>query len=158
LFTSSASDRLKLQIFRAAVQPILLYGMESVPCTESRETELDASYRALPRLALNIRYPETLPASELAKRAGRTLITIILKQHRQRLVGHVLRRHGRGEANPLAAVILHPPQEGFRRGQAFTSTVIATVTQNLIDLNLTPTDTTCFPSKLFRERLCARAL
>jgi hypothetical protein len=110
------------------------------------------------RYALNVHYPEVLTMRDLATRTGIPPVSAVLRQRRQRLLGHVLRRHGRGEANPLAAVVLHPPQEGFRRGQAQTKTIVENFIMDLAEMNLTPSEAVFLSSQLFRERVCARAL
>lgn len=60
LFNSSARDALKVRLFRSAVEPILLYGLEAVPMTPSRDSTIDASYRALLRYALGVHFPECI--------------------------------------------------------------------------------------------------
>jgi hypothetical protein len=156
IFASTMDDRLKIRILRTAVEPIFLYSLEAVPITRSREDELNAAYRALLRYALNIRYPETVTNEALATKTGLSSISATLRQRRQRLLGHVLRRHGRGEHNPLAVVVMHPPQEGFRRGHAGITTIIDTLTEDLRALDLSPTEAARLPSLIFRDRLCAR--
>ena len=60
-FNSAAADNSKVRLFRAAVEPILLYGLEAVPMTPSREQDLDAHYRALLRNAIGVHYPTRSP-------------------------------------------------------------------------------------------------
>jgi hypothetical protein len=154
IFCSAAADALKIRLFRAAVEPILLYGLEAVSITRSREDSLEATHRALLRSCLNIRYPETISNRALATRTRVPPLNITLRQRRLRLLGHVLRAHGRGEANPLAAVILHPPCEPYRRGHGRTETITDTLVADLRMLGLTPAEAVVLSSALFRERLC----
>lgn len=155
IFDSAADDRLKLRILRAAVEPILLYGLEAVPATEARKHQLDSLYRALQRYALGIHYPAVIPTSTLATRTGMPSLSAIVRKRRLRLLGHVLRRRGRGEENPLAMTVLHPPTEGYRRGQALTKTLLDTFADDLASLGMTAAEVVTCPSQLFRERLFA---
>jgi hypothetical protein len=155
IFESAAADKLKLSIFRAAVESILSYGLETVPMTATRTEQLDATFRELQRYALGIHYPDIISNDALTARCGSPPFSVLLRQRRLRLLGHVLRGHGRGESNPLAMVLLHPPSEGFRRGHAATKTLIETFHEDLAVLDMTPADTVRCPSQLYRERLCA---
>jgi sorting nexin-29 len=157
IFRSRLDDALKLRIMRTAVEPIFMYGLEAVPLTASREADLEiCAYRGLLRYALDVRRPQTLADCKPDLKTALPSISNILRLRRQRLLGHVLRRHGRGESNPLALVILNPPQEGFRRGKAGTAALIDTFSDDLRTLNLTPLETTRLQSHLFRDRLRAR--
>jgi hypothetical protein len=80
IFTSSMADRLKFRIFRAAVEPIFLYGLEAVPITASREEDLNAAYRALLRFSLNIRYPCTVWSGALLTKTGIPQLSNTLRQ------------------------------------------------------------------------------
>ena len=158
IFNSSARDRLKMRLFRAAVEPILLYGMEAVPITETRERALDAHYRSLLRYALGVHYPERLPSRDLMTRAGVPALSVTLRRRRQMLLGHCLRSHGRGEQNPLALVLLHQPTERLRRGQGRTVTLSATLVADLQAIGLSPQSAMACPSRLFCERVRARLI
>jgi hypothetical protein len=155
IFTANVNDKLKLKIFHAAVEPILLYGLETVPATPSRELSLDSCHRAMLRFAINIRYPHIISNQDLSARTRTPPLSHIIRLRRQRLLGHVLRSHGRGDHNPLAMVILNPPHEGIRRGQATTTTLVDTFLADLHALDLTPSAASRCPSQLYRDRLCA---
>uniref|UniRef100_A0A1I8II55 WD_REPEATS_REGION domain-containing protein n=1 Tax=Macrostomum lignano TaxID=282301 RepID=A0A1I8II55_9PLAT len=89
-FSLAANDDLKMRLFRPAVGPIFLYGLEAVPMTDSRGLE-----------------PWTLPTDRCCGSRRRRLM----------LVGHCLYSYGRGEQNPLALTLLQQPTERLRRGQ-----------------------------------------
>jgi hypothetical protein len=156
IFNSSARDTLKIRLFRAAVESILLYSLEAVPLTPSREQALDASYRSLLRHALGIHYPNRISSRQLMARAGVPSASDTLRRRRQMLLGHCLRSHGRGEMNPLALTLLHPPNERLRRGQGRTFTLSSAFLSDLLYLGLTPQSTLTCPSSLFCQRVRAR--
>lgn len=155
-FSSTARDDSKVRLFRAAVEPILLYGLEAVPMTETRERSLDALYRGLLRNALGIHYPQKITTSELTARTGAPALRLTLRRRRQRLLGHCLRSHGRGRAIPLAMAVLHPPTERLRRGQARRLTLPKTFSSDLAHLGLSVLDTASLPSRVFSMRVRAR--
>jgi hypothetical protein len=155
-FNSTARDDSKVRLFRAAVEPILLYGLEAVPMTATRERSLDAHYRALLRNALGIHYPQTLSSRDLMSRAGVPELHLTLRRRRQRLLGHCLRSHGRGRTIPLALALLHPPTDRLRRGQANRQTLCETFVRDLAHIGLTFSDTSSCPSSLFSQRVRAR--
>ena len=158
IFSSSARDGLKMRLFRAAVEPILLYGLETVPTTDTRERILDAMHRNLLRHALGVRYPETLSSAQLMARAGMPPLSYTLRRRRQTPLGHCLRRVGRGDANPLGLAVLHQPTERLRRGQGRTQTLSSTMVADLQAIGLTPRTAATLPATLFRDRVRARAL
>ena len=145
-----------MRLFRAAVEPILLYSLEAVPLTPSREDSLDASYRSLLRYALGIHFPECISSQQLMTRASVPPLSNTLRRRRQMLLGHCLRCHGRGEVSPLALTLLHLPTERLRRGQGRTHTLPATFLSDLSSLDLTPLSTSTCPSLLFSQRVRAR--
>jgi hypothetical protein len=156
LFNSSARDALKVRLFRSAVEPIFLYGLEAVPITPSRERTLDASYRSLLRYALGVHFPQRITSQELMERAGIPPASDTLRRRRQMLLGHCLRSHGRGELSPLALTLLHLPNERFRRGHGRTHTLTLTFLSDLLSLDLSPLSTSTCPSRLFCQRVRAR--
>ena len=68
-----------------------------------------------------------------------------LRRRRLRLLGHCLRSHGRGNSVPLALTILHRPKERLRRGQARTTTAIATYNKDLTQLGMNQSETVLCP-------------
>jgi hypothetical protein len=85
IFHSHASDRTKIRLFRAAVEPILTYGLEAVPLT-SWQLTIDASHRSLLRFALGIRHPVHVTSAELMLRADFPPISVTLRQRKLTLL------------------------------------------------------------------------
>uniref|UniRef100_A0A1I8F7C8 Fatty acyl-CoA reductase n=1 Tax=Macrostomum lignano TaxID=282301 RepID=A0A1I8F7C8_9PLAT len=135
--------------------PILLYGMEAVPMTATRQQALDAHYRSLLRYALDVHYPNSVPTRDLMTRAGVPALSCTIRKRRQMLLGHCLRSHGRGEQNPLALALLHQPTERLRRGQGRTVTLNDMFLTDLQTIGLSPQSAMTCPSRLFCERVRA---
>ena len=144
-----------MRLFRAAVEPILHYGLEAVPMTPSREEDLDTHYRALLRNAIGAHYPDKISSRDLMNRTGVPSLRVTQRRRRQRLLGHCLRSHGRGNDIPLAKALLNPPTERLRRGQARTQTLLQTFINDLALLGLTPNTTASCPSVVFAQRVRA---
>lgn len=100
---STATDSLKIVLFRSTVETVLAYGLEAVPMTPTREATLEASHRRLLPAALGVHYPE------LAAKMRILSFTRTLRRQRQLLVGHCLRAHARG------ALSLLPPCSSTHR-------------------------------------------
>ena len=156
IFHSSARDEVKIRLFRATVESVLLYGLEAVPMTETRERILDGTHRSLLRYALGVHFPETLSTRALKDRTGLPPLSTTLRTRRLRLVGHCLRSHGRSRRIPLALALLHAPTDRFRRGQGRTQTLRSTFLKDLAQLGMAPSTTVSCPSSLFSQRVRAR--
>ena len=64
IFISKISDANKMRLFRATVEAIAAYGLESVPMAPSLCQQIDASHRQMVRAALDIAWPETMSTAE----------------------------------------------------------------------------------------------
>ena len=120
---------------------MLLYGLESVPMTESRERAIDASHRSLARYALGIHHPDALTTVELYAKPPMTRLSSVLRQRRLMLVGHALRDDKRRIASdeprtPLALTLTHSPIEPYRRGMGNMVTLRQTFTEDLQAIGL----------------------
>ena len=69
IFISKISDANKMRLFKASVETIAAYGLESVPMTRSHCRQIDASHHQMVRTALGITWPETISTAELTQRA-----------------------------------------------------------------------------------------
>ena len=150
-FHSSATEDAKVRLFRAVVEPIFLNGMEAVPITASREQTLDEHYRGLLRFALGVHYPQKLTTKELMTRARTSAVSKTLRQRRQRLLGHCLRSHDRGNSIPLALSLLCNNTKRLRRGQARTETLYKTFATDLSFLGLSFKTAPLLSSSLLSE-------
>lgn len=153
VFNSEALENTKLKLFKAIVEPILFYGLESVPITASREETMDASHRSLMRYALNIHYPETISSAALYQRTKILPLSTILRRRRLMLIGHCLRSSATDRQIPLCLVLQNPPTESLRRGQGRTITLLQTFTADMAAINATPSEISSMSKNLFRDRV-----
>ena len=65
IFIFKISDANKMRLFKATVETIAAYGLESVPMMPSLCRQIDASHRQMVRAALGINWPETISTAEL---------------------------------------------------------------------------------------------
>ena len=145
IFNSPATDITKVRLFKAVVETVLLYGLEAVPLTATRESVMNASHRCLLRYALGVHYPEHISTAALYTRAGVPPLSTVLQRRRLTLLGHVLRDDARHKVQnlprtPLALVLTTPPIEPFRRGMAQLKTLELTYTEDLQALGLSITN------------------
>ena len=90
IFISTISDDNKMRRFKATVETIAAYGLESVPMTPSLCRQIDASHRQMVQAALGITWPETISTAELTQRAKLIPLSRTIRKRRLRLVGHVI--------------------------------------------------------------------
>ena len=93
--TSKVSDANKIRLFKATVETIAAYGLESVPMTTSLGRQIDASHRQMVRDALGITWLETMSTAELTHPTNLIHLSRTIGKRRLRLVGHVIRMQSR---------------------------------------------------------------
>ena len=141
IFNSPASDCTKTRLFQSVVESVLLYGLEAIPITVTREAAMDRSHRCLLRYALGIHYPVLIGNDELYARSRVPPLSTTLRQRRLLLLGHILREDARRvaekeERTPAALVLEHVPTETFRRGMSQLVTLRDTFVNDLQLLGL----------------------
>ena len=136
VFHSEAADIIKIRLFRAAVEPVLAYALETVPMPQSRASRLDAAFRHLQRFALGIHHPYTISIENLTARSGVPTFRSILARRRLALLAHTARATTREAPTPLALALQYPPTEMFRRGMANLKTLPQQFQEDLIHANL----------------------
>ncbi|KAL8609344.1 hypothetical protein ACOMHN_048900 [Nucella lapillus] len=104
IFTSKAADRIKIRLFRAAIESILCYGMESIPLTPTLSRSIDSRYRRMLRSALGIFYLDRISNDELFAKTQLPPLSTALRRRRLRLVGHILRMQTRSKS-PLCELL-----------------------------------------------------
>jgi exonuclease III len=117
-------DQLRGKLFKALVESVLLYNAETWTMTDSFEKVVDATHSNLLRATFRIHH-EHNPASnkQLYDRARLLPPSVILRQRRLKLVGHILRsRDYRPE--PLHDILLLSLRTPLRRGQGRTLTYL----------------------------------
>ena len=135
IFISKISDASKMRLSKAMVETIAEYGLESVPMTPSLCRQIDASYRQMARAALGITWPETISTAELSQRAKSIHLSNMIRMHRLRLVGHVIRMQSRCQT-PLGTLLTTVPSNcHLRQGHGRTSTLQHNVADDLKSIN-----------------------
>ena len=135
IFISKISDANKMRLFKATVETIAAYGLESVPMTRSLCRQIDASHRQLVRAALGITWPDTMSTAELTQRANFIPLSRTIRMRRLRLVGHVIRMQSRCQT-PLGTLLTTVPSNcHLRQGHGRTSTHQHNVADDLRSIN-----------------------
>ena len=135
IFISNISDANKMRLFKATVETIAAYGLESVLMTPSLCQQIDASHRQMVRAALSITWPETISTAELTQRAKLITLNRTIRKRRLRLVGNVIRMQSRCQT-PLGTLLTTVPSNcRIRQGHGRTSTLQHNVADNLRSIN-----------------------
>ena len=99
---------IKIRLFRATVEAILLYGSETWTVTSSLAKRLDGCYSRMLRMALGVCWWEKLSNAEVFKEL--LPASVVTQQRRMRLSGHI-HRHSDLSAHHL---LLWEPDRGTR--------------------------------------------
>ncbi len=137
LFHSDATPQLKTRIFRATVEQVLLYGIETLTLTTTLKATLDANYNALLRYALGIHHPTHISNIDLHLLTKTPPCHELATERRLRLVGHLVRHR---DEQPAAAIIDHVPTEPWRQGGWKRQTWLATLETDLAERGLSRKD------------------
>ncbi|KAI8486591.1 hypothetical protein Bbelb_355660 [Branchiostoma belcheri] len=86
IWHSNISNGLKVQVFRAIVEPILLYGAETWTLTTRLEKRLDGTYTKLLRKAQNINWKQHPTRKNIY--GSLPLVSLRLKHRRVKFAGH----------------------------------------------------------------------
>ena len=122
IFIYKISDANKMRLFKATVETIAAYGLESVPMTRSLCRHIDESHCQLVQAALDITWPETISTAEFTQWAKLIPLSRMICRRRLRLVGHVIRMQSRCQT-PLGTLLTTVPSNcHLRQGHGRTST------------------------------------
>ena len=134
IFISQISDANKMRFFRATVETVAAYGLESVPMTPSLCWQVEASHRRIVWAAFCITWPETMSTAELIQRAKLTPLRRIRKR-RLRLVDHVIRMQSKCQI-PLGSLLSTVPSNfHLWHGHGRTATLQHNVADGLRSIN-----------------------
>jgi hypothetical protein len=104
------SRELKIRLFRATVESVLLYGAQCWSLTVAQTRSLDGTYTRLLRKALNVHFSAHMTNVELYGEIPRVSIT--LSKRRLQFAGHCYRRFDQ----PVHSAMFYNPVGVFRRG------------------------------------------
>ena len=109
IWKSDMRRDMKIRLFRATVESILLYGSETWTISQSMVKKINGCYARMLRMALNIQWPRVISNAELYGTIPKPSVMIAVR--RMRLAGHIA-RHEDLLANH---VLFWDPQHGRRR-------------------------------------------
>ena len=107
------SEHRLIRIYRALVEPILLYNCGSWALTKKEEESLDAFHRRQLRRTLGIKWTEKVSTKELYDRTGCSPISNKIREARWKLFGHILRLSQEAPAQLAMTDYFKPPGIGY---------------------------------------------
>ena len=108
IWNSKLSRKMKIRIFKATVESVLLYGCPTWTVNKVLERRMDGCYTRMLRMVLNISWKEKLTNQELYQDLPK--VSDIVRERRLRLAGHCV-RHDDEIAHHL---VLWEPTKGTR--------------------------------------------
>jgi exonuclease III len=113
VFHSNITENLKVRLFQATVECVLLYGCETLTISKTLGKEIDSAHSALLRHALAIHWPQRVSNTEVYLRANSPRCCQIIRSKRIRLYGHLLRQP---RDTPAGLILQTQPTEKYRVG------------------------------------------
>ena len=111
IWSSQLPNNLKVKIFRATIEPILLYGSETWTLSRKLERRLDGTYTRLLRRAQNLSWKSHSSISQIYGKLPR--VSSLVKYRRVQFAGHCLR----ADAEIISSLLLWRPSYGKSRGR-----------------------------------------
>ena len=114
IWTSHLDDKLKIKIFRATVEPILLYGSETWTLTSKQEKRLDGTYTRLLMRVKNLSWKQHPTKAQICQ--DLQSVSALVKARRIRFAGHCLR----SDNEIISSLILWKPRPVGTRSRRLT--------------------------------------
>ena len=108
IWKSNLSRAIKVRLFLATVESVLLYGAETWTMTKALTREIDGSYTRMLRMALNVSWKEHRTNQELYQNLPP--VSVKIRKRRLRLAGHCMRH----EEEIAGKLVLWNPTDGKR--------------------------------------------
>ena len=118
------SQKVRVELFRAYVEPILLYACGTWGYTSLELESLEAFHRRLLRRAINVRYPDSISNSALYKTTGISPLGVTITKTRWELFGMMLRLPDDAPARQSMALYTKPPGKAKRGAPVKTLPVL----------------------------------
>ena len=129
------NDANKMRLYKATIETIAAYGLESDPMTCLLCRQIDASHRQIVWAALGITWPETISTAELTQWAKLIPLSRMFRKRRLCLVGHVIIMQTRCQT-PLGTLLTTVPSNyHLWQGHGRTSTLQHNVAGDLRSIN-----------------------
>ena len=107
IWNSKINKKIKIRLFTACVESVLLYGSETWTLTNCLTKTIDGCYTRMLRMALSVSWKQKLTNAELYGRLPK--VSSKIAERRMKLAGHI-HRHPELTANKL---LLWEPKHGF---------------------------------------------
>ena len=121
IWKSNLDRKLKIQLFRATTESILLYGSATWSLTKQEEKQLDGTYTRMLRMVLNISWKDKVTNEVLYGHLEKVSWTI--RKRRLALSGHIFR----DKSSPAQKLITWIPTHGKRKRGRPTTTYVDTL-------------------------------
>ena len=121
IWKSNLNRELKIRLFRATTESILLYGCGTWSLTKQEEKSLDGTYTRMLRMVLNIRWDEHITNEALYGSLSKVSNTI--RSRRLQLAGHVFR----DVSSPAHLTVTWKPTHGNIKSGRPTTTYVDTL-------------------------------
>ena len=112
IWSSQLSRILKVRLFVATVESLLMYGAETWTLTKSLQKQLDGMYTRMLRMVLNVSWKDHLTNKELYGNLPK--VSMKVQQRRMRLAGHCVRH---SEEIACHLVLWQPTEGKVNRGR-----------------------------------------
>ena len=118
IWKSKIDERLKIMLFRATTETILLYGSQTWALTASEEKALNGTYTRMLRQVRNLSWKDRVDKKSIY--GNLRPITETIRERRLRLAGHI----HRDKSSPAHITVLWQPKHGtVARGRSATTLV-----------------------------------
>ena len=134
VWQSSVSRKMKVRLFQATVETVLLYGAEAWTLTKGLERALDGTYTRLLRYALGIKWQDHQTNAQVY----RSIQPVIerLRAKRLKFAGHCTRMNSYAP-QPVCQLVMWEPKAKTRRGkgakQTYSDTILSDCGMRRID-------------------------
>ena len=109
IWSSKLPRKLKVRLFIATVESVLLYGAETWTLTQKLQKQLDGCYTRMLRMAMNVTWKQHLTNEQLYQDLPR--VSQKIQQRRMRIAGHCIRHN----ECPASQLVLWQPTDGRRK-------------------------------------------
>lgn len=144
VWSSKMSKRIKIQLFRATTETILLYGSSTWTLTKQEEKALDGTYTRMLRKVLNIKWNQKINNASLYGSLDKISNTI--RSRRLKLAGHVFR----DKSSPAHLTVTWMPSHGYAN-RGLKTTFVDTLLTDTASSTIPELETIMSDRKIWRS-------
>ena len=145
VWSSKLSRKIKIQLFRATTETILLYGSSTWSLTKREEKALDGTYTRMLRKVLNISWNEKVNNATLYGSLDKISNTI--RSRRLKLAGHVFR----DKSSPAHMTVTWMPSHGYANRGKPKTTFVDTLLSDTSACTISELETIMSDRKIWRS-------